>query len=185
MFFDVRFDRRVFPSGAVLLTSVGIASLAGCVSPDMARPARMVPRDLRVERSVGVSACVVVDATDSVTLVLRDEFTKEAFAKAVDLALVSAGVFEKVVKYTEQPQFLVTVRIVHIGVENRFSPFDTSGAAIVAEWELRGAGEEEVLWSEEIITTHRCGSFRPALERACNDNIRRAILEMSSSRLKG
>jgi hypothetical protein len=129
---------------------------------------------------------VVVDAAGSVTLPLREQFTKAAFAKAVDLTLVSAGVFKKVVRYSEQPQFFVRVRIVHVGFEVPFSMFDTSAAAIVADWELRGAEGEEALWSEEIVTTAQGrGSVRSALERAWGDNIRMAVLEMSSSKVEG
>jgi len=166
-----------------LLIVTGLCCVAGCVSPFTAHPDRMVPNDLPVQGSLCDSACISVGETESFQ-VLKEALTKEAFAKATDLTLTTTGVFKEIVGCSEEPNLRLSITFVHVGAEAEWiiSFWYRFSVAVVVDWKLVGADEDNPLWHDKITTSARTTATTGlgAVEQACRENIRKAVLQLST-----
>lgn len=178
-----------------LVVSIGISFSSGCVSYTAAHPADMIPRDLPVQPNLGKSACITISGSAepvSWTPLTNRAFTKEAFAKATDLTLTKTGVFKEIVGCSEEPGFQLRIGVVHIGAEIGPSTLHKTSASVVVQWKLfRADGSEQPLWEDEIVTVASVNPmlddrrYRRALEKACRENIKKAVVQLSKLARRG
>lgn len=166
-----------------------LASLYGC--PEFhPQPDLMIPMEVSTERRVGDSVCIYV--TGGLDETVRNPLglpylPKESFAKAVDMALVKAGLFSGVVECNEDPQYQLDLFLAHAEGKPGASIFNSSPAVVVAHWKLIDRKNGQILVDEQIT-----GSFvlppcadvtrsRQALEGAARDNIKQGLAQIAQS----
>jgi len=158
---------------------LGLISLLGCSTPHP-QPELMIPEDISPAQRVKDTVCIHITggADDMAHNPWGAPYlTKEAFAKAIDMSLVKAGLFNGVVSCDTGPQYQLDVFLVHAEAQQGSTIFSSSPASIVARWKLTNRANGQILINEEIMSTFVVGGVqsRKALEGAARDNIRQGL----------
>ncbi len=184
----------------MLIVSVSVGAMLGCVSPFMAHPECMVPRDLPQQRCIGESACIAISDGGAVSAkrwetsvnvdyrvpVASEVFTIESFAKATDMTLVQKGLFKKIVSCGQHPDAQLDICIMHVGFEWPATVLQKGSAAVAVRWKLFREDANEAVWEDQIVTSGSTwppgtSTLRALVERLCRENIQQALLQMAQS----
>jgi len=151
----------------------------------------MIPLDIPSEHRVSDSVCIHITSRQNIdpewaARTLHPYVPKESFAKAVDLALVKAGLFGGVVRCSENPNYQLDLHLVHTGAELAVSRFGTTYAVLVANWKLIDLRNSQILIDEQITGSFGLrwgGTTRglEAMEGAARDNIKQGLSQIAQS----
>ena len=177
----------------IVLALLGLVVLPGCSSFEL-KLENMIPENISEGNRLGETACINISGegvTDPAEWWYTGiEFPPSMFAHAIDISLVEAGFFDRIIDCDANPQYHLDVFLIHVEGKPGVTRFSSSYGTVVARWKLTNRTNEDILLDEEIRgrfilrSSGDPGRALRAVEGAASDNIMQGLTYISALKIE-